>query len=111
MSSLGYYGNPAAMRSEAASAELRAEQIAALARRLLAQADSIEFEGPAADAFRDAMGDRTRRAETAAAELQDVATTLRNAAANADEAIAREALERQREERRREAEAERESDW
>lgn len=96
MSSIGYYGDPGTMRAEAASAQLKAEQISALATRLLSQADSIDFQGPAADAFRQAMSDRTQRAENAAAELQGVASTLLNAAAFAEDELAREAAEQQR---------------
>ena len=96
MSSIGYYGDPGAMRAEAASARLKAEQISALASQLMSQADAIDFQGPAADAFRQAMSDRTQRAESAAAELQGVASTLLNAAAFAEDELAREAAERQR---------------
>ena len=96
MSSIGYYGDPGAMRAEAASAQLKAEQISALANRLMSQADSIDFQGPAADAFRQAMSDRTQRAESAAAELQGVASTLLNASAYAEDELARERAEEQR---------------
>jgi hypothetical protein len=92
MSSMGYWGDPAAMRSEASAAQLKADQVSALASRLMTRAESIDFEGPAADSFRVAMLDGTRRAENAATELNDVASLLLSAAAYAEEEMTRAAL-------------------
>ena len=93
MSSMGYLGDPGAMRSEAAAARLKAEQISALAGQLLTRAESIDFEGPAADTFRGAMLDGKRHADNAATELSDVAALLLSAAAYAEEELARLAAE------------------
>jgi len=80
------------MRSEAAAARLKAERISDLVRRLVTRAESIDFEGPAANEFRAAMSERARRADGAAAVLNDAASLLVSAAAYAEEEIARAAL-------------------
>lgn len=97
MSELEYHGDPAAMRSEAAAARLKAERISDLAGRLVTQAESIDFEGPAANEFRAATSDRARRAEGAAAVLTDTSSLLLSAAAYAEEEIARAAALRRSE--------------
>ena len=79
------YGDPAGMRAEAASARVRAEQIAAIAQSLETQVESTEYEGPAADAFRPAMLDRTNRANQAASTLEDVAGVLNTSAAQVEQ--------------------------
>ncbi len=105
MSGAIYHGDPAAMRGQAAAARLKAEQISALGRRLLARAQSIDFAGPAATDFRAAMLDRTQQAEGAAAALNDAASLLLSAAAYAEAELARVAQVA------RESEAGRTGDW
>jgi hypothetical protein len=88
-----YLGDPATMRSEAARAELRADQMAELMNRVATRAQALTFEGPAAYVFRLTVivwGVRVLRSATA---LLDAAALLRNAAAHADEELARRARE------------------
>lgn len=82
------FGDPDAMRSQAATLRVRAETVALLASGLDGRVQGIEYEGPAADRFRTAMADRRQRGEQAVAELQDMADYLLRLAAWAEAEIA-----------------------
>ena len=68
--------DPAEIRRQAAVLRTAAETIEILAERLDHRVDATDVEGPAAQRFRAAMEDRTRRARRAARELEELSTQL-----------------------------------
>jgi uncharacterized protein YukE len=80
-------GDPEAMRGVAARLQMAAERIATESHRLRAQVQSLVFEGPAAERFRDATFDRHRRAIAAAGRLQDLAHHVVRRANEAEDAL------------------------
>lgn len=74
-------GDPAGMEALASELLLRAESLAGIVGSLEREARAMTFEGPAAARFHDEMVAKRRRAERAAAELQQSAHLLRRNAA------------------------------
>lgn len=89
-------GDPDGMEALAGRYLLRAESIAGVARSLSRQVQSMEFEGPAADALRNHMEERYRRASRAATELQEAAHLLKRSAATLREQMYELELDRAR---------------
>ena len=79
-------GDPAAMRAAAAMLRMRAETLSEIASRLDTQAQSLEFEGPAADQFRETMLVRRQTADSLVSQLASVADEIIRAAAEVEQA-------------------------
>jgi hypothetical protein len=88
-------GNPEAMRTEAAALRSQADALVTLSRRVQAHVDGMEFEGPAATRFRDALGEEARQVDHAASDLSDLADYVLRAAARVEAEL--EELHRQEE--------------
>ncbi|MEA2297522.1 MAG: hypothetical protein QOF77_458 [Solirubrobacteraceae bacterium] len=73
-------GDPAAIRSHAARLRADADAIIAKSRRVMDAVHTTRYEGPAADRWRQTMGECERDAITAAAELMALADRLLGAA-------------------------------
>ena len=72
-----HLGDPAGMEALASELLLRAEAVAGIVGSLEREARVLTFEGPAAAQLRDEMLLKRRRAERAAADLQQSAHMLR----------------------------------
>lgn len=81
MGDYSHLGDPAGMEALASELRLRAESVAGVVGALERDARAMTFEGPAAIALRDEMVATRRRAERAAADLQETAHMLRRRAA------------------------------
>jgi WXG100 family type VII secretion target len=79
-------GDPAAMRAAASMLRLRAETLSEMAARLDSQVQVLEFQGPAADAFRAAMLERRQSADALVAQLSGVADEILRSAAEVEAA-------------------------
>jgi hypothetical protein len=83
------HGDPHAIRHQAFVLRSAAESVGSLVRRIDHQVGTVDFHGPAAARFRASMAERTHRGARAAADLNDLADQLVQAAARADEHAAR----------------------
>ena len=79
--------NPEAMRAEAAALRSQADALVSLVRRVDAHVEGMEFEGPAAARFREAVGSEGRQVEQAAGQLSDLADHVLRAAARVEEEL------------------------
>jgi uncharacterized protein YukE len=83
------HGDPHAIRHHAFVLRSAAESIGSLVRRIDHQVGTADFHGPAAARFRASMAERTHRGARVAAELDDLADQLVQAAARAEQRAAR----------------------
>jgi WXG100 family type VII secretion target len=79
-------GDPAAMRAAASMLRMRAETLSEVASRLDSQVQSLEFEGPAADLFRETMLLRRQTADSLVSQLASVADEIIRAATEVEQA-------------------------
>ena len=82
-------GDPNAMRAEAKRLRSRAARLGGLASEVDARVRGTEFEGPAANAFRGAMGQKRQRVDRVATDLNRLAGRLDATAARVDAEIRR----------------------
>jgi uncharacterized protein YukE len=80
--------DPAAMRQQAANLRDAAERLTTLVERVDRRVEATEYRGPAADRFRAAMTDRSLRGRRAAQQLNDLADTVLQGAARAEQSMA-----------------------
>ena len=99
MGAYGIPGDPAGMRALAAYLRGQAEFLGSAADAVVGPVRGMEFEGPAANAFRQRMGTLQSAIDADVARLDDVASRLLRAAAEVEAAQAEAARqERLREE-------------
>lgn len=77
------YGDPARIEALARSLRTEADRAAGQADRIRATVDALEWQGEAADAFRERMGRRIKSCETAQADLVAAADALQRHAEQA----------------------------
>jgi hypothetical protein len=82
------YGDPAKIEQLAQALRTEAGRAAEQAGRVRTAVDALEWEGSAADAFRERMGQRIKAAETAQADLLAAAEALQRHAERVRELLA-----------------------